>query len=253
MATMKRAIEALEQRTADQGAVRKMFAEDFSELVEEHRKVCKDPKCDETTLINRFPGVRVAPMIQVGAPNELFLTVNSKPFWSIQLADGELATFFNKNGKIDSANCQHAEELTEAFLWSTCGHNDGVGIRVLPDNQVVLACVNNECGLSVISVKVASYPKVDPPFIFCTVHGKQHGYLVCKHVMEGKEPMIVDRASDTDTGTALCGDNCERILRTFSLKQFEKHKRKFGIVCAGHLNELVGGKLEQLLKQVEAA
>lgn len=234
--------------------IRKMYAEDFNQTVEEHRKTCIDPKCDEA-LVQKFPGL-VQVMVREWVPDELFLTENGEPFISIPLlaavAGDNIAIAskkaFDKNSKF--VNTRGCPGTKEAFIES-CDHKK-VGFRLFPDSRIDLVCGDMKCNKPIISVKVAPRPKVEMPFIFCDVHGKQLSYFICKHVLEGKEPLILDRAgvdAACGIGAAICGDKCDRIAR--SKTKYKKHEHEFAVICAGHLNDVLNGRLEQILKEVE--
>jgi hypothetical protein len=238
--------------------IRMLFAENFDMLLEDHRKVCTDPKCDELQLAVSFQGEVVTPMVRVGSPNEVFLTIDSEPFQSIQLATGdEIKKFFNANGT-EVLACQCGDSPRHkvhgpsdvVFLHPGCHLGHGVEMVPLSDGRVLLAC--KTCHKPVLGpLQVAPRPVVEDPFIFCDYHGKQHSYLVCQHVLEGQEPEILNRATDTEGGLATCR-KCDKLF-TLPLEKFKEHEDKFAVVCAGHLNDIVNGKLEEFLTEAEAA
>jgi hypothetical protein len=237
--------------------IRMLFAEDFDKLLEDHRKVCTDLKCDESQLAVSFQGEIVTPMVRVGSPKELFLTIDSEPFQSVQLTTGdEIKDFFNANGKEviacecgDSSRHKLHAPSDVVFLHPGCHQGHSIVMVPLSNGRVQLAC--KTCYKSVLGpLQAAPRPTTEAPFIFCDYHGKQHGYFGCRHVLEGQEPAILNRATDTTIGLAAC-HKCEKLLH-LPLKKVEKHKDKFGVVCAGHLNDRVNGKLEQFLSEAEA-
>jgi hypothetical protein len=240
--------------------VRKLYAKYFDDILEEHRKVCTDPKCDESTFAVSFkaPGAIVTPMVRVGSPKELFLTIHSEPFQAIQLATGdEIKHLFNENGSKLVGDCQCGELCTReshplndtAFLHPKCHPFHTIAMIPLSNGRVSLIC--KTCGQPLLEpLQVAPRPKVKSPFIFCDNHGEQQGYMVCKHVVNGEEPEVLERATETEIGLASCR-KCETLLH-LSVEKFKKHEDKFGVVCAGHLNDRMNGKLEQRLEALEA-
>ena len=247
--------KAIAERTSK--SIRMLFAEHFDELLADHRKTCTDPKCDESQIAMSFQGEVITPMVRVGSPKEVFLTIESTPFQSIQLATGdEIKQFFNEDGTAvlpcQCGECDGSHGPQDvAFLHAACHLRHSIALVPLSNGQVSLVC--KTCGKGVLGpLQVAPRPKVEHPFLFCDYHGKQHGYLICKHVLEGKQPKILERATDTDSGTAICTDRCARLLNV-PLEEFkQKHRDKFGPICAGHLNDCLNGKLEQLLVEAEA-
>jgi len=229
--------------------VRNLYAENFDEMLKEHRKVCTDPKCDESQFAVSFKKVIVTPMVRVGSPKEVFLTIHSEPFQSIHLATGdEIKHLFNENGSQLVGDCQCGKDLCQsqshsltdvAFLHQKCHPLHSTAVAILSGGRVSLVC--KTCGEPLIeSLQVAPRPKVEPPFIFCDHHGKQHSYVVCRHVVNGQEPEVLERATKTEIGLASC--------RKCVLHKF---KKDFGVSCAGHLNDRLKGKLEQRLEALE--
>jgi hypothetical protein len=234
--------------TLTSAPIRNLYADYFRKSLNDHRKTCTRKECDESRVVTTFKGEKVYPLIRASSPKEVFLTIDGTPFISIQLASDEATkTFIDaKEGIPCSYNHGHADG---AFIHQRC-HQDGVGIVVLPNNRVNLVCANKQCGNVVMKLHVAERPTVERPFIFCDYHGKQHGYFICKHVLAGKEPLILNRAGTDDNGFALCGNRCYRLTHK-PMSEYKKHEHEFGIVCVGHLNDALGGKLEQYLKRAE--
>jgi hypothetical protein len=233
--------------------VRMMFAEDFNELLTEHRDTCTDPNCNQYTYAVSFKGEVVTPMLKVGSPREVFLTVHSTPFSSIQLATGnEIKKFFSEDGT-ETIACSLGpddHERNMSYVHPLCHLGHGIAMVPHSNGQVLLVC--KTCGNGVLGpLQVAPRPKVEGPFVFCDYHGKQQSYLVCKHVLEGKQPQVLQRATDTESGEAICTVQCANLLGV-SLEEFkQKHEHKFAAICAGHLNDRLNGKLEQLLVEAE--
>jgi hypothetical protein len=188
-------------------------------------------------------------MIRKGSPKELFLTTRRSAFASIQLATGdEIKKMFNADGTPISG-CRDGHKSDATFLNANCHSAAGVKMIPLPGGRVELVC--STCHETVLGpLQAAPRPTVEWPFVFCDEHGKQISYIVCQHVLGAQKPEILVRASEENHGGNAHCFECNKLM-LLSAEKFTEHKDKFSVVCAGHLNDLLGGNLEQLLTESE--
>lgn len=136
-------------------------------------------------------------------------------------------------------------KLKEQAVSASAG---GVGYINRGNGRADVVCADKSCHERVLSLQVAPQPKVESPFVFCDFHGKQHSYLICKHVLEDTQPpLVLVRATDDHIGSALCSRTCDDLTKD----EFSDHKDEFSIICAGHLNDKCEGQLEKFLVDVE--
>jgi hypothetical protein len=66
------------------------------------------------------------------------------------------------------------------------------------------------------------------PWVICDLHGRQRSYVMCVHVMRGASAAIVDPATDTKIGLAVC-EACNKEKPNMKLLK---------LVCEQHAREL---------------
>lgn len=244
------------------------FAENVQRELDKHKQHCTDLNCSEAIGL-RFPQKMVA-MVMNGDKKRLYLAPfgrDSKddyvPTTVLQLETGEeIAGAFNEDGSVECMITGHNETDQPICLTLLC-HREGVQLVVTPNEPDRVSVVCNVCaaaikdeGILTRSMKLASTPKVEYPNIFCNYHGVQPKYLACCHVAHGEEPMILNRPSAEDVGLAFCSNECSRAFgRELDAhdKDSDVHSNSIiHVVCAEHLNQALGGKLEQYHQQADA-
>jgi hypothetical protein len=253
-----------QKQAANPPLLHQWFAEDSARYINDHNAECKDPACTDWLALPAKE--KLVAMVKSGDTKTLYIAPygtgtsrDYQPILALQLATGEeIAGSFDKDGKV---RCQVTGSEGSICLTLLC-HRKGIVLvthKDAPDTISVL-CADPECrnpfkseGVNGLKMKLANQPVTQYPHGFCNEHGIQLRYVVCCHVLNGEEPMILGRPivsgnpDDDLHGTALCSNACEKI--------YEEAKENNGmrVVCAAHLNDALGGKLELYHAEAEVA
>jgi hypothetical protein len=239
------------------------FVENIARDLDFHRATCKDPQCDES-IVHHDPRFKVVAILKSGHPKEVFLAPYGRgskedyqPYRSFQLATGEeIAGFFNNDGNTEAGDCCHEHNDKTPICITLMCHNKGIDYVVDTSHpeSVFLVCAEPSCRRPLRSpgfegkFKLAAQPKAQYPNIWCDNHGIQPSYIACTHVLEGEEPMILERPDSMVVGLAVCGDSCSDALAREDCDVSQYHR-----ICAGHLNDRLNGRLEDFHKEAEAS
>ena len=256
-----------EEITLRSPVARKWYAEDAAEFVENHRKHCTDPTCAQAVAYS-LRGQRMVAMVYPQKLNEIFFAVygtgtasDYQPFMSLQLANPEdIRAMFKADGSLQSCQCGsgcrhgHDESMRFACLAFTC-HNDGAAVTVEPNLPGVVTIRCKTCGKWLRGLglaeqfQLAPRPKAKWPNIFCSHHGIEPGYVVCRHVLEeGKYPTWLWAPDAENVGEALC-EACGKLREDGSL--FKEENRALWVsTCQSGLNEHLHGRLKEMLGEV---
>jgi hypothetical protein len=226
--------------------VRKLYAEYFDEMLQQHRETCKAPICNESQVVHFYKGLRVTPMVRTGSPKEVFLTINSQPIQAIQLLTGdEIKAYFNEDGTA-AIDCHRHEKTDRAYIYQRCHVGAGVGIVPSSGGKVHLVCADKSdgtlCGKTVLDLDVAPQPKAKYPNIFCSHHGVEPSYVVCPHVLSGTKATRLLPPTEKDCGEACC-EPCNKLYEAGKFKDLNFHA-----ACQSHVNQLLGNKPNKMLK-----
>jgi hypothetical protein len=238
------------------------YAEKSAFEINAHNAECKDPACTNDIRLS-FTGKMVA-MVKSHEPKKLFIAEYStdsakdyQPVYILNLETGEeIAGSFGKDG---TARCEvtggHNTTDTPICLTLLC-HQKGIHFVVHRDapDLISLVCAEPTCRRPIKSdntytwkMKLEHHPAVEYPDVFCCYHGVQTSYMACCHVAHGTKPLILNRPEPDVAGLAFCSDECfdgyERAVGEFAAGNTE-HRHANHRVCAKHLDDLLGGKLE---------
>lgn len=245
------------------------YAEDTTNTINDHNAHCSDPACTNDIEL-RIRDKRLVVMVQNHEPKKLFIAEygtntahDYEPLDVFNLETGEeVAGAFHEDGATQRTFTGHINTNIPVCLGLLC-HNKGVALRLHKDapDTVSLVCAEPTCQrplkmekVLTWKMKLAKQPVNEYPKMFCNYHGVQFGYSVCRHVAHGEEPMILNRPTDEYFGDALCSDKCwERNLQEAEdYSKGKEVKSSTHYMCAKDLNEMYGGKLEQLHQRAEA-
>jgi hypothetical protein len=238
------------------------YAEYSEEQIADHNAKCEDPKCTNDLSLTGKDFQLVA-MVKNHEPKKLYLApcgtnspIDYQPVYVLNLETGkEIAGSFDEDG-VTECSITGLNSSDEPMCLTLLCHRDGAVIAVHKDEPDTVSIICKTCqsplkgnGLNTWKMKLAKQPVSEFPNKFCKYHGVQPIYFACIHVAHGgKEPMILGRSTADDVGLAFCSEECDEAYMTMKPEDLSS---LIHVICKGHLNAVLGDKLEQYHQQAE--